>query len=82
MPTYDYRCNECSYEFEKSSSMAENTDAKCCPMCGEIDSKLIIKSGVSFGDPYRMGRVKPSDSFRDTLRDIKREHPGSTINVD
>lgn len=82
MPTYDYKCNKCLFEFEKRSSMAENNDPKCCPKCGQFDSKLIIKSTVGFCDPYRMGRLKASDSFRDTLREIKKENPGSTINVD
>jgi len=82
MPTYDYQCLDCDYCFEKISPMAEHANPKCCPKCGAYNSKQIITRGNSFLDPYRMGRVKPSDSFRDTLRDIKNEHPGSTINVD
>lgn len=80
--TYNYRCNKCLFKFEKTCRMNDRNDPKCCPKCGTYDSKLIISEVVPIGDPYRMGRLKPSDSFRDTLRDIKKEHPGSTINVD
>lgn len=79
---YSYRCNKCAYVFDKTCSMADRNEPKCCPKCGKYDSKLVVTSGVGFADPFRLGRVKASDSFRDTLRDIKSEHPGSTINVD
>lgn len=82
MGIYDYRCSDCSTKFEKQSPMDKRNESKCCPDCGGYNTKLIISSGVAFGDPYRMGRLKASDSFRDTLRDIKKEHPNSTINVD
>jgi len=32
-------------------------------------------------DPHSMGRIKPDDSFRDVLKEIKGKHRGSTINT-
>jgi len=81
MPTYDYQCNECDYYFEKICPMAEHSNPKCCPKCGAYNSKQVIIRGNGICDPIRMGRQKVSDSFRDTLIDIKKEHPGSTINI-
>jgi hypothetical protein len=34
-----------------------------------------------FGDSWRMGRLKPSEVFRDRLRTIKKTRPKNTINV-
>jgi len=81
MPTYDFQCKECQYYFENVCPMSEHSNPKCCPKCGSYNSKQVITRGHGICDPYRMGRIKPSEDFRDTLRDIKKEHPGSTINI-
>jgi len=48
MPTYDYRCEECGYEFEKFQSMTE-PPVKKCPKCGGKVQKLIgTGAGVIF----------------------------------
>jgi len=81
MPTYDYKCIECGYYFEVSSPMAERHNPKCCPKCGAYESKQVITRGNAVLDSVRMGRTKVSEGFRDTLIDIKKEHPGSTIKI-
>ena len=44
MPTYEYRCEECQYEFEKFQSMMEDP-VKTCPVCsGKV--KRLISSGA------------------------------------
>lgn len=49
MPTYEYRCKECGYEFDKHQSFAEPrlTD---CPDCGTAGSlrKVFGNVGVTF----------------------------------
>jgi putative FmdB family regulatory protein len=40
MPTYDYECKECGYEFEHFQSMSEDT-LKECPQCGGELRRLI-----------------------------------------
>jgi hypothetical protein len=41
---------------------------------------LEIAAGAP-GIGYSFHRMKPSDGFKDRLRDIKRSHPGSTIDI-
>ena len=44
MPTYEYRCNNCGYEFEKLQSIAAEP-LKECPECtGSV--KRLIGSGI------------------------------------
>ena len=81
MPTYDYKCIECGYYFETVSTMAERHNPKCCPQCGGYESKQVITRGNAVLDSVRMGRTKVSEGFRDTLIDIKAEHPNSTIKI-
>lgn len=41
----------------------------------------VVPAAVPYGDAWRMGVTKPSQGFRDVLRDIKRRNPKSTIDV-
>ncbi|HWR83336.1 MAG TPA: FmdB family zinc ribbon protein [Candidatus Deferrimicrobium sp.] len=46
MPTYEYRCEKCSHEFEAFQSMTE-PPVQTCPMCaGPV--KRIISGGAGF----------------------------------
>ena len=40
MPTYDYKCNDCGYEFEKFQNMTD-TPISICPQCNGTVSRLI-----------------------------------------
>jgi putative FmdB family regulatory protein len=40
MPTYDYRCEKCGYEFERFQSMTEKP-VKKCPECAGTVRRLI-----------------------------------------
>ncbi len=44
MPTYDYRCNACSHEFELFQSMSEGIKKKC-PACGKLKLERLIGTG-------------------------------------
>lgn len=44
MPTYDYRCNACSHEFELFQSMSEGLKKKC-PACGKLKLERLIGTG-------------------------------------
>lgn len=46
MPTYEYRCNDCSHEFEQFQSIADDAIDKC-PECGCKPQRL-ISSGAGF----------------------------------
>jgi putative FmdB family regulatory protein len=48
MPTYEYECKSCKYNFEKFQSMNDEP-VKICPKCGKEVRKLIGRgSGVIF----------------------------------
>jgi len=85
MPIYQYRCKKCGISFERLLRMKDmekplsEKPNEC--LCGE-DCKCEIEqipTTASFGDPWKMGRIKPNDDFRSRLKQIKKAHPGSTI---
>jgi putative FmdB family regulatory protein len=45
MPTYDYRCAECGFEFEEFQSMKDDP-LVTCPQCGKPGLKRAFGSGV------------------------------------
>jgi len=45
MPTYEYRCGECGYEFELFQSMTEDP-VKKCPQCGKDSVERLISAGA------------------------------------
>ena len=46
MPTYDYRCDKCSHEFEVFQSMTAPVIKKC-PQCQKLSLKRLIGSGAA-----------------------------------
>ncbi|HBG61366.1 MAG: hypothetical protein A2Y03_01935 [Omnitrophica WOR_2 bacterium GWF2_38_59] len=44
MPTYQYECEACGYEFEKLQSMLDKK-LKKCPECGKNELQRLIGSG-------------------------------------
>ncbi|MFH1892285.1 MAG: FmdB family zinc ribbon protein [Candidatus Zixiibacteriota bacterium] len=44
MPTYEYRCRTCAYEFEEFQSIADPALTKC-PKCGGLIERLISGGG-------------------------------------
>jgi len=48
MPTYEYACQKCSYEFEKFQSMKDEP-VKKCPKCkGRVIKKISTGAGLIF----------------------------------
>jgi putative FmdB family regulatory protein len=48
MPTYDYECTKCGYEFEKFQSMTDKPLA-ACPKCnGKVKRLIGSGSGIIF----------------------------------
>ena len=48
MPTYEYRCNECSHEFEEFHSITADP-IKICPKCeGEVERLISAGNGLIF----------------------------------
>jgi putative FmdB family regulatory protein len=46
LPTYQYKCPSCGYEFEELQSMSEDP-IKTCPKCKK-DTRRIISAGAGF----------------------------------
>jgi len=84
MPTYDYRCvaaEPCPFDVELQTTIADRDFATTqpCPLCGgQLERYLPTPPG--FGDPMRLGRIKPPDAFKDVLRNMKRHLRGNQIN--
>jgi putative FmdB family regulatory protein len=45
MPTYEYRCKSCGYEFEEFQSMSSDP-LVVCPKCAEPSLKRLMSSGA------------------------------------
>lgn len=83
MPTYDYQCKNCGFHAEAVVPIASR-DVPCdvpCQECGETAIERIPGApGISYTVAGRSGPKTP-DSFKDVLRNIKKNHKYSTINV-
>ena len=65
MPTYDYKCLSCNYEFEQFQLMTDKP-LKKCPVCGDKVERLIgtgaciIFKGSGFYETDYKNKPKPS----------------------
>ena len=65
MPTYDYKCNACEYEWELFQSIKANPVRKC-PECGKLKARRIIGPGAAIlfkGSGFYQTDYR-SDSYR------------------
>ena len=85
MPTYEYICGNCGYEFEQFQSITARALRKC-PECGKANLKRLIGtgSGVIFKGPgfyetdYRSEsykKDKESDKKTTTTKDTAKKEP-------
>ena len=83
MPVYCYQCKTCENYFEESHKIDEREEPlkTPCAKCNEGELQIVMPSGTSVIDPYRIGRHKPNDGFRDRLREIKKTHPKGNVNT-
>ena len=89
MPTYDYKCEECGYEFEELFSISrrkEPTETPCerqvhraAPICGGEIKMKAVAPGI--GDPLKMGIKKPDGRYVEKLKEIKKNHPLGTVSA-
>ena len=48
MPTYEYRCSECSKEYEVFHKVREVEEDVICPLCGSVShTRLMSVTGLS-----------------------------------
>lgn len=81
MPTYEFTCNTCGNKTERILKIAGRKDPELepCDNCGKMDVKLIIGAAPQLMDPYRLGRIKHGDDFKETMRYIKRGNPRNSM---
>lgn len=68
MPTYDYQCGKCGFEFEREQRITE-PPVKSCPKCKSRQVKrllsapgFILKGGGWYADGYGSGGGKKTGS--------------------
>jgi|LakMenE18May11ns_1017448.scaffolds.fasta_scaffold5930449_1 hypothetical protein len=76
MPYYVFRDINTEETFEKLMKISELDQYK-------LDNPHLqtVPQAPGFSDPVRLGRMKPSDGFRDVLQKIKQGSPRSRINT-
>lgn len=50
MPTYEYECTRCGYEFEVICPVKDYAVTLTCPSCEMNTAKLLISKGFTHGD--------------------------------
>lgn len=83
MPTYDYRCSKCGNTWERILKIAEKNLPvdEPCPHCQETGGvESFIGGAPLFGDPVRLGRIKPDNGFKEVLQKVHERTPGSQLN--
>ena len=91
MPIYQYKCNSCGFEFEESHKIVDRNipceDPKKYGICKSpytdvtpCDVHIIPQhpSMISMRDGWRR---HTSDGWKDRLKEIKRQNPGSNIDT-
>ena len=87
MPNYTYQCSDCLYEFEEFKTIANYNEPlrEPCPSCLHVGYISRLMSSPKLGDSRKLemtkGLPKPTEEFNHILKRIKRNNPGSTIEV-
>lgn len=76
MPFYVFKDTSTGEVFERLMKISELDQFR-------LDNPHLetIPQAPGLSDPVRLGRMKPSDGFRDVLSSIKKNNPGSDINT-
>ena len=83
MPVYEYGCSECSHEFEEFKTIAEYDIplSEPCPSCYKVGYIQRLISGAEICDPVSLGVRKVPAGYNDVIKNIKKNHPGNTIEL-
>ena len=84
MPTYQYKCTKCDIEFEEIHRIADRNITCENPenygTCNPCDIQIVPQSPsqLSMRDSFRR---HTSDGWKDRLKEIKRQNPGSNLDT-
>jgi hypothetical protein len=90
MPNYDFKCSKCDFlATDVQLPIAERDEpvGQPCPTNAILTPEEIVCDGMLervIAGPaigYRIGGIKTPNAFKDVLRNIKKNHLRSTINV-
>lgn len=79
MPTYEYRCKSCGYEFEEIQSMSAEP-LVICPQCAEPTLKRLMSSGVGLlfkGSGFYLTDYKKSNASHPSSKEEKKSESKS-----
>lgn len=76
MPIYVFKNTETEEVFEDTMKISERET-----FLQENPHIQAVPTSCAFGDPMRLGIMKPDDGFKDVLRKAKNAHPLGTIDV-
>jgi len=62
MPLYEYKCQDCSNEFEKTVLFAESDAMQACPQCGSRKTNKKISSASVIGSTSGRGSAGSASS--------------------
>ena len=82
MPTYDYTCSKCNHIWSRLLKISEREQplAEGCPNCNELGGvSQTILAAPSLGDPFKLGRMKPDNGFKEVLQKVHERTPGSQL---
>ena len=80
MPTYEYVCKDCEYEFEAFQSMKDDALTKC-PECGKdtLKRKIGTGAGIIFkGSGFYETDYKRGSSYKEAAKKDSTPPPAST----
>lgn len=81
MPTYVYKCEDCKNSFEENIKYDDRDEPTkhSCEKCEGRVIRIPIMPGFCY-DNVGPGK-KPDRSFNDKLKEIKKTHVGSRMNI-
>ncbi|HYO46511.1 MAG TPA: FmdB family zinc ribbon protein [Gemmatimonadota bacterium] len=94
MPTYVYRCLECSHQFEHIEKMSSNRKSRKCPVC-EGRAKRQISGGAGFlfkgegfyitdyrSEAYRSQHKAETEKAETEKAETEKAEPGSSSSAE
>ena len=75
MPTYDYICEDCEYEFEQFQSIKARP-LRRCPMCGKSGLKRLI--GAGSGLIFKGSGFYETDYRSESYKKAEKSEKGAT----
>ena len=83
MPTYEYQCKSCDYEFDKLMSISDRAlpITQPCPECGASEVSKVIRTPTP--TKFHVGvsdfKNRHSEDFKENMKLISKGSPGNNM---